>query len=221
VTPSAVLFDFGYTLFGHARGAEVVEVEAGRLGVVLTPSDALALWDEIESAAGDTQELALGRDLDDRVWRERWHVLYARADRVAPGLGAALEHSFHDPHAWIPYSDVHRTLTSLAAAGVPVGIASNTGWDIRDVFRVHGLMALVRSFTLSYECGAVKPSRAFFHAACADLGVMPIDTLMVGDDPTTDGRALDAGLGDVVLLDPLTPLGEEHGLDVVAARVLR
>ena len=77
----------------------------------------------------------------------------------------------------------------------------------------------VDAFTLSYECGAVKPQPEFFAAACAALGVAPAETVMVGDDPTTDGRAHEAGIAAVVLVDPTTPLGAAHGLDAAVASV--
>ncbi|MCU1352556.1 MAG: hypothetical protein JWM05_1765 [Acidimicrobiales bacterium] len=217
---AGVLFDFGHTLFAHAPGAEVVRTAAASLAAPLTAAQATELWQEIDAAAMDPTEVALGRDLDDAVWRDRWAVLYGLADRVAVGLGAAIDRSFHDPWAWVPYADTEATLRALAAAGVPVGILSNTGWDIRAPFRVRGLDAHVTAFTLSWEVGAVKPDPAIFRAACAAIGVDPSHTLMVGDDAIADGGAPAAGLADLLLVDPATPLGATHGLDAVLARVL-
>ncbi len=216
----AVLFDFGYTLFGHAPGVDVVTREAHALGVALPADRATAIWNDIEDAAADPDEVALGRDLDAAVWRSRWRVLYGRADAAVPGLGPALDRSFHDPLEWQPYADTASALAALAAAGVAIGVASNTGWDIRVVFAAHGVASYVRAFTLSYECGTVKPASSFFHAACDALGVDASDTCMVGDDRTTDGRARDAGVAEVFLVDPHTPLGAPHGLDQAVAAIL-
>ena len=217
----AVLFDFGHTLFAHAPGPEVLVTEAAALGHPLSPAEAAVLWQEIDAAAMDPAEVALGRDLDGEVWRTRWPVLYGLADRVVPGLGAAVDRSFHDPWAWIPYADTAEALESLAEAGVAAGVVSNTGWDVRTPFAVRGLDRWVASFTLSYECGAAKPDPAIFHAACRALGTAPERTLMVGDDPVADRGAHAAGLAGVVLVDPTTPRGAPHHLNVVLALTRR
>lgn len=215
----AVLFDFGHTLFSHPAGPAVVRAEAAALGATLDEEEADAVWAEIDAAAMDPAEVARGRDLDDQVWRARWRVLYGRADRVVPGLGAAIDRSFHDPWEWEPYADTAAVLAVLARVDIPVGVISNTGWDIRTPFQVRGLDRWVRSFTLSYECGARKPDPAIFHAACRELDVDPARTLMVGDDPVADTGATAAGLAGVVLVDPLTPIGARHDLEQVLTRL--
>lgn len=216
----AVLFDFGHTLFAHVPGPEVIETESARLGHPLNPTEAVELWAEIDAAAMDPTEVARGRDLDGDVWRTRWTVLYALADRAVAGLGAALDHSFHDPHAWVPYADTAPTLAALTHAGIRIGVVSNTGWDVRTPFQVRGLDCSVDAFTLSYECKATKPDPAIFLEACAAIGATPAETLMVGDDARADRGALDAGLAGVVLVDPATPMGDVHGLEVVTRTIL-
>ncbi|MER8079632.1 HAD-IA family hydrolase [Streptomyces griseoluteus] len=49
------------------------------------------------------------------------------------------------------------------------------------------------AYVLSYEHGVGKPDPRLFAAACAELGVAPEHTLMVGDSRTADGGA--AALG--------------------------
>jgi len=215
----AVLFDFGHTLFAHPGGVAVLQAAADELGHPLDHPSAGELWAEIDRAAMDPAEVARGRDLDSEVWRSRWKVLYGLADRVLPGLGDALDASFHDPWAWVPYADTAAVLADLADSGIGVGVLSNTGWDIRTPFRVRGLERFIGSFTLSYEAGAVKPDPGIFHTACRSLGADPARTLMVGDDPIADTGAVAAGLADVLLVDPATPLGEPHGLDRVIRAV--
>ncbi len=216
----AVLFDFGYTLFGHEPGPKVVQREAAALGVSLAEPEAAAIWADIDAAASTPAELARGRDLDAAVWRSRWQTIYATRDEQVRGLGAALDRSFHDPEQWVPYADTRRALEAATAGGLRVGVASNTGWNIRAVFDAHHMTDLVDGFTLSYECGAVKPHAEFFAAACAALGVDAAHTAIVGDDPTTDGRAPEAGLRAVCLVDPTTPLGAPHGLDEAVVAIL-
>ncbi len=216
----AVLFDFGYTLFGHEPGPEVVRHEAAALGTELSEPEAVAIWAGIDAAANTPAELAHGRDLDAAVWRSRWRSIYATSDTQVRGLGAALDRSFHDPQQWVPYADTHSALRAAAGGGLRVGVASNTGWDIRAVLRAWDMLDLVDACTLSYECGAVKPQPAFFAAACAALDVPPTQTVIVGDDVTTDGHARESGLADAILVEPRTPLGAPHDLDAAVVRIL-
>ena len=206
----AVLFDFGDTLFGHPSGPDVVVRAARALGADVAPADATAVWADIEQAAEDPEEVALGRDLDGAVWRARWSVLYGIADRLADGLGPAIDAAMHDPWTWVPHADAAPTLEALSRAGVPTGVVSNTGWDVRTPFVVRGLDHLVSSFTLSCEIGVAKPDPRIFADACAALGSAPSATVMVGDNPMADGGATQAGL--LTVLVPPAPLGAPHGL---------
>jgi HAD superfamily hydrolase (TIGR01549 family) len=94
-----------------------------------------------------------------------------------------------------------------------MGIVSDTGWDYRPVLTRHGWLDLFGSVVLSYEHGAAKPTPHLFLTACAELGVEPSETLMVGDNALTDGGAINAGLR-VLLLPSATP-GGARGLDLV------
>lgn len=210
----AVLFDFGNTLFAHASLADTVVAVAHGLGVEVSHDWARTFSTDVQQAAHTDDELRHPRDLDAQVWFERWHVLYGRADHDIPGLGAAVYAGMHHPASWLPFHDTARTLQRLHAAGVPVGVVSNTGWDVRDVFAAHGLDQLVRHFVLSYEVGAVKPSPAIFLAACGALGVEPSAALMVGDDVAADGGATRAGLRSLLL--PLVGLGGDNGVGAAA-----
>jgi HAD superfamily hydrolase (TIGR01509 family) len=206
----AVLFDFGGTLFGHVTGPELVADAARTIDVKLPAGVAQSLWADIDAAAMDPEEVALGRDLDASVWQTRWAALYGLADRVAAGLGEAIDSAMNDPWAWLPYADAAPVLEALHQAGVTVGVVSNTGWDVRDPFAVRGLDELVSSVVLSYEVGLVKPDPAIFHLACEAVGADPSRTLFVGDNQVTDGGAITVGLG--VLLVPPVPPGAAHGL---------
>lgn len=59
-----------------------------------------------------------------------------------------------------------------------------------------------------------KPAALFFHSACAELGVAPEVTLMVGDDVTADViGALDAGLLAALVKTGKYQPGDENALD--------
>ena len=53
----------------------------------------------------------------------------------------------------------------------------------------------------------------FFLAACAALGVAPEHALMVGDNPLSDGGAVDAGLPTLLL--PVVEPRQRRGLGAV------
>jgi FMN phosphatase YigB (HAD superfamily) len=195
----AVLFDFGDTLFQRRGGYLAVVDAAGQLGADVSDAAAARLWDAIQTEARTPAELAKGRDLDPDRHREAWTDLYRRADAVAPGMAEILYQREIDPASWIPFSDTMWALGSLRLAGVPIGVVSDTGFDIRPVFALAGCLDDIGSFVLSYEHGIAKPAPALFVAACAELGVTPAETLMVGDNPLTDGGAAAAGLTAVVL----------------------
>jgi putative hydrolase of the HAD superfamily len=212
-----VLFDFGYTLFGHASLAQTVQQCALELGVELDADAATDVAAEIDAAAMTPDEIRHPRDLDRDVWAARWNILYAIADDVVAGLGEAINRAMHDPLAWVPFEHTARVLSTLAERGLPVGVISNTGWDVRAVFDAHGLTPFVRAFTLSYEAGAVKPNAQIFVRGCASIGVEPRHALMVGDDPRSDGGAVAVGMRTLLL--PLTPLGGDNGIGTVLSLV--
>jgi HAD superfamily hydrolase (TIGR01509 family) len=209
----AVLFDFGNTLFGHAPLADTVARAAALVGIELDAGRCARLAEDIDGAAMHPDELAHGRDLDATVWRDRWQILYGRADATAAGLGATIDRLMHDPREWQPFASTAGTLRALHAVGVRVGVVSNTGWDIRTVFARHGLDGCVDTFVLSYEAGVVKPDPAIFLLAAGRLGATPAATVMVGDDPHADSGAVRAGIRTVLV--PLVDFGAENGLDLI------
>lgn len=75
--------------------------------------------------------------------------------------------------AWQPYPDAHEVLAELRERGIGVAVISNIGWDLRPVFRAHGLDAHVDAYVLSYEHGVQKPAPELFAATCDALAVAP------------------------------------------------
>jgi putative hydrolase of the HAD superfamily len=195
----AVLFDFGDTLFGRTGAHRAIVQAAAALGVDVDETTAHDLWTEIQARARTPEELAKGRDLSQEAHRACWTALYSRLDVLAAGLGEALYEREVNPFGWEPFSDAEAVLRALRTAGVPVGVVSDTGWDIRPVFATHGFAQLIDVFALSCEHGVAKPAPRLFEAACAGLDVAPAGTLMVGDNPLTDGGAVEAGLTAYIL----------------------
>jgi FMN phosphatase YigB (HAD superfamily) len=212
-TLRAVLFDFGDTLFGRTGAHRSIVDAAARLGVQVDEPTARELWTEVQERARTPAELSKGRDLSPEAHRACWTALYSRLDVLVAGLGEAMYQRESSPFGWEPFSDAESVLRALRAASVPVGVVSDTGWDIRPVFAAHGLDRLIDVFALSCEHGVAKPAPQLFETACAGLQVAPAATLMVGDNPLTDGGAVQVGLTAYLL--PPADDNRDRGLDAV------
>ncbi|MFG2848682.1 HAD family hydrolase [Kitasatospora sp. NPDC048296] len=129
------------------------------------------------------------RDLSADQHRAAYTALAQEAGLPVPELAQALYDRHMTPAAWQPYPDAEPTLRELRRRGLPVAVVSNIGWDLRPVFRAHGLDELIDTYLLSFELGAQKPDPVIFRAACDRLGLSPADVLMVGDDRIADGGA--------------------------------
>ncbi|MEU1852136.1 HAD-IA family hydrolase [Streptomyces sp. NPDC019990] len=223
---TAVLFDFSGTLFrvestdSWLRGALA---GAGlRLGEAELTAAARAL--EVAGAlpggvapARVPEELAdawLIRDRSAALHRAAYTGLSRQVTLPDPALHDALYDRHMSPAAWSPYPDAVDVLRTLRERGVPVGVVSNIGWDLRPVFREHGLDPFVDAYVLSYEHGIQKPDPRLFAAAIETLGADPRRTLMVGDDRRADGGATALGC-EVHFVDHLPVTDRPDGLRAV------
>ncbi|MFJ2393555.1 HAD family hydrolase [Streptomyces sp. NPDC087843] len=224
MTIKCVLFDFSGTLFR-------VESTGSWLRAVLAEAEVTLPEEELTRKAADLEAVgalaggaAPARGLPTELaelWRRRdesaasHRAAYTGASRQVPLPDPALHEALYDRHmrptAWRPYPDAAEVLAALRGRGVAVGVVSNIGWDLRPVFREHGLDPYIGAYVLSYEHGIQKPDARLFAAACEALGVAPEDTLMVGDDRRADGGA--AALGCAVhFVDHLPAAARPDGL---------
>ncbi|MFE6703330.1 HAD family hydrolase [Streptomyces sp. NPDC057718] len=151
------------------------------------------------------------RDLSAALHREAYTGLARGVALPDPGLYDALYDRHMRPEAWLPYPDASEVLAGLRRAGIAVGVVSNIGWDLRPVFRAHGLDALVDAYVLSFEHGLQKPAAGLFRTACTLIGRDPGEVVMVGDDRIADGGA--AALGcEVRFVDHLPVPDRPDGL---------
>jgi putative hydrolase of the HAD superfamily len=199
-----VLFDFSGTLFRVESIAEWLDACTAAAGVALPDAERTDLISRLTyygalPGGPNPSEVPpailptwLDRDLSSSQHRAAFTAL-ARAADLPEGVSAdALYEGHFSPAAWHPYRDTEPVLRELRRRGLPIAIVSNTGWDIRPVFRHHGLDELVDSCLLSFELGIEKPDPAIFQLACDRLGLTPTDVLMVGDH-AVDGAATAIG----------------------------
>ena len=214
----AVLFDWGDTLFESPHAPTVIRDAAREHGVPLDDGEARRIWDELWAAGKTPEEHAKGRDLSRDAHQRVWTELFSRANERVPGIAPVLYQRVMDPAGWIPYPDTAPTLHALRERHVAVGIVSNHAYDLRPYFRAAGLDPFIDAYAISYEVGAPKPDVRIFHEACTRLGSRPAETLMVGDDPSSDAGAGAAGLQVYVLPAHAAP-GAARGLDAIVALV--
>lgn len=225
-----VLFDFSGTLLriettrswlravlDQAR-LPLPEREFERLVRALDDAGALPGGTPSVTVPAHLAEVWATRDESAERHRAAYTGLSRQVELPDPELHDALYARHMTPAAWRPYPDTADVLAALKKRGLPVAVVSNIGWDLRPVFRAHGLDDHVDAYVLSYEHGVQKPDRRLFSVACEALGVAPEDTLMVGDDRRADGGA--AALGCAVhFVDHLPveerPAGLRPVLDLV------
>ncbi|MEW1659815.1 HAD-IA family hydrolase [Streptomyces sp. NPDC093707] len=130
---------------------------------------------------------------------------------AAPSLYDVLYARHMTPDAWQPYPDAAEVLSDLHRRGIPTGLLSNIGWDLRPVLRAHGLDRHLTACVLSFEHTLQKPDPRLFTLACRELGVAPPHVLMVGDDRTADGGATAVGCA-YFPVDPLPVHRRPEGL---------
>jgi HAD superfamily hydrolase (TIGR01509 family) len=218
-----VLVDFHGTLAQVEDSVTWFTAAAEACGVTMERGRATVLADRLVTAgrAGGPRPRRIPPQLAE-YWAER--DLYEHAHRAAytglartvgigvDGIEDALYDRLLDPDGWVPYADTAGTLKALRAAGVPVAVVSNIGFDIRPHFEAWGLAELVDAWLLSYEVGRCKPDPVIFQRACVALGVDPRHTLMVGDTPA-DAGAVQAGCTTLII--PAGAPGEANGLSAV------
>ncbi|MGW9116596.1 HAD family hydrolase [Streptomyces sp. NPDC055663] len=210
----AVMLDFSGTLFRIESAAEWLSAVVADAGLAVPEDERDACVGRLEEFGAQPggvpprrvpphlEELWRERDLTAERHRAAFTAMTREAGLPAADLDEALYERSQMSEAWQPYADAEATLRALRGRGIPIAVVSNIGWDMRPVFRDHGLDDLVDAYFLSFKCGVKKPDPRIFQMACDKLGVAPGDALMVGDEPIADSGA--AALGcQVHLLDPL------------------
>ncbi|MFS8479062.1 MAG: HAD-IA family hydrolase [Micromonosporaceae bacterium] len=213
----AVLFDFHGTIAQLENRVNWMVRAAEACGVHLERTRAAELADRLDAVGWPVPaqvpahlvEVFARRDLSEAAHRAAYTGLAATVASGIDGLPDALYERVLRPDGWVVYADTVPTLRALRAAGIPVAVVSNIGFDIRPLLAAFGIASLVDAVVLSYEVGLCKPDPAIFQHACGLLGVEPERALMVGDTPADAGAV---SVGCRVLVVPARGPGEVNGL---------
>jgi putative hydrolase of the HAD superfamily len=195
----AVLFDVDFTLArpGPELGPEGYVRAGERHGLELDPLR--------YEAARDAALVDLHRhpelEHDDEIW-------FRFTERIVRGMGGDADSAYacavEITRGWERhenfelYDDVPDTLAALRAAGLGIGLVSNSARDVRQFARHHGLD--VDAGISSFHHGRTKPHASIFRAVLDLLGVEPAEAVMVGDTITDDIEgALALGMPAILL----------------------
>ena len=196
----AAIFDLGGTLWEYRPTLTIEGVLAGVApqALALLPAEQAAmiapmdlavavrrayLAEEHAAAAGDTRPLpaelpvieamaSLGVVVDLETARQMLaalHVPESRTSRLLPGVDALLG--------------------ALHGRGIRIGIISNRmhgGTLLLDDLDFFGISHYFASVIASCDAGQMKPHASIYHRALDELGVLPGEAVMIGDDLTAD-----------------------------------
>jgi HAD superfamily hydrolase (TIGR01549 family) len=195
----AVLFDVDFTLArpGPELGPEGYARAGERYGLTLDPAR--------YETARDTALIDLRRhpelEHDDEIW-------FRFTERIVRGMGGEADSAYdcavEITRGWERhenfelYDDVPVVLGSLRAAGLRIGLVSNSARDVHEFALHHGLD--VDAGISSFHHGRVKPHTSIFRAVLDLLAVGPPEAVMVGDTIADDvAGAVAVGMRAILL----------------------
>jgi HAD superfamily hydrolase (TIGR01662 family) len=206
--PRAVLFDAGFTLTFH-DGARIAAY-AAKAGVTAEPAALERAERALRAELRETEGVTLRTHADGgHRWHEHmWRRLLALAE--TPGeperldlAAAVILREHRGSNAWRrPGLGVRDALARLRAAGLALGVVSNSEGTIEQMLLEIGLRGFFDAVVDSAIVGITKPDPRIFQIALERLAVTPADTIMVGDSPSADVVGAHAVGMRAALLDP-------------------
>jgi HAD superfamily hydrolase (TIGR01662 family) len=196
----AVLFDVDFTLArpGPELGPEGYVRAGARFGLELDASRYEAARDAALADLRRHPEL----EHDDEIW-------FRFTERIVRGMGGeattAYDCAVEITRGWERhenfelYDDVADALADVRAAGLRIGLVSNSARDVREFARHHGLD--VDAGISSFHHGRTKPHASIFRAVLDLLDVEPAEAAMVGDMVADDVEGAAAVGMRAILLD--------------------
>jgi putative hydrolase of the HAD superfamily len=195
----AVLFDVDFTLArpGPELGPEGYVRAGERHGLNLDATRYAAARDAALVDLRRHPEL----EHDDEIW-------FRFTERIVRGMGgdadSAYDCAVEITRGWERhenfelYDDVPDALDAIRAAGLRIGLVSNSARDVHEFARHHGLD--VDAGISSFHHGRTKPHASIFSAVLDLLGVEPAEAAMVGDTIADDVEgALAVGMRAILL----------------------
>jgi putative hydrolase of the HAD superfamily len=196
----AVLFDVDFTLArpGPELGPEGYVRAGARHGLTLDP----LRYEEARDAALVDLHRHPELEHDDEIW-------FRFTERIIRGMGGDADSAYacgvEITRGWERhenfelYDDVPETFAAMRAAGLQIGLVSNSARDVREFARHHNLD--VDAGISSFHHGRSKPHASIFRAVLDLLDVEPGAAAMVGDQVADDIEGARAVGMHAILLD--------------------
>jgi putative hydrolase of the HAD superfamily len=223
VSTKAVFFDVDFTLIypGPMFRGEGYRSFCARYGMDV---DASKFAQAVASAA------PLLDSPEDAPYDAEIFVVYTR--RIIEGMGGEGPHldacaremyaEWAACHHFELYDEVPEVLRELAAAGVRIGLISNSHRCLASFQSHFDLQGLISATVSSSEHGFMKPHPSIFSAALQLVNVEAAEAVMVGDSVRQDVEgAICAGMRAVLLQRGDTPTMSAAELGVPVIRSLR
>jgi putative hydrolase of the HAD superfamily len=219
VSTKAVFFDVDFTLIypGPVFRGDGYRTFAARYGMDIDAS-------KFSQAVAGAAPLLDGPE--DVLYDAEIFVVYTR--RIVEGMGGTgpnLDACAREMYAeWAAcqhfelYEEVPDVLRELAAAGLRIGLISNSHRCLASFQSHFELQGLISATVSSSEHGFMKPHPSIFSAALRLVDVRPAEAMMVGDSLKHDVEgAIRAGMRGVLLRRGDTPTAgaSEHGVPVI------
>lgn len=184
-TLRAVLFDVDFTLCrpGPELSAERYARIAARHSIVLDVSR----YDEAREAAALNLKRHPELLHDDTIWHrftEEIFIGMGGAEEIASDCATEIEQGWEVSENFELFEDALPVLEELRAANLRIGLVSNGIRDLNEFVAHHRLD--VDAAVGSRAHGRVKPHPTIFQAALELLGVVPEESVMVGDSLEED-----------------------------------
>ena len=173
IYPGPTLRGEGYAHFCRLRGV-TVDPERFRSAV----AKASVVLDEV-----------VAHNYDAQIFIDYTRAIIVHMGGEGPATALAARDIYEEwaaCHHFFLYDDVEPVLRTLAAAGLRIGLISNTQRPLEEFATHFGLDGLIGASVSSAEHGFLKPHRAIFDSALASIGVAAGEAVMVGDSVTHD-----------------------------------
>jgi putative hydrolase of the HAD superfamily len=218
----AVFFDVDFTLIypGPMFGAEGYHAFCARHGIEVDP----LRFDHAVASAALSLEDAEDVRYDDEIWLAYTRHIIEKMGGHGPAVHACARDIYDEWGAcehFELYDEVPAVLRELAAAGLRLGLISNSHRCLAS-FQAHfDLRGLINAAVSSSQHGFMKPHGSIFMTALRSVGVMPQDAIMVGDSVKQDVEgALAVGMGAILLHRGGTPPPRAAELAARGVRVI-
>jgi HAD superfamily hydrolase (TIGR01662 family) len=197
----AVLFDVDFTLIqpGPMFRAEGYHAFCARYGIAVDPARFDAAVAGAASVLDGPEDLPYDAEIFVQYTR---HIIESMGGNGAhiDACARAIYAEWASNHHFELYEDVPAALERLTAAGIRIGVISNSHRPLGAFLSHFDLAETISAAVSSAEHGLMKPHPSIFHAALQRLNVVPADAVMVGDQVRHDVEgALRAGLRGVFL----------------------